>query len=70
MKLRRTKAVKLTRDEAILVSIYIERLRHNKLVGLLEISDLRSIEDNLDTQIWGKEYVANRKKGNEPCVSY
>lgn len=60
MKLRRAKAVKLSRDEAIQVSIYLEACRHNDLVNPLLLSDFRKLEDDLDTQIWGKEYVNNR----------
>lgn len=63
MKLRRAKAVKLSRDEAIQVSIYLEACRLNNLVDPFLLSDLRKLEDDLDTQIWGKEYVVNRRKG-------
>lgn len=63
MKLRRAKAVKLSRDEAILVSIYLETCRLNDLVNPINLLQFHKLQNKIDIQIWGKEYVVNRKRG-------
>lgn len=60
MKLRKAKVVKLSLEDARDVSIYLDMVQKYDLVNPLLLSDFRKLEDKIDTQIWGKEYVASR----------
>jgi hypothetical protein len=52
--------VKLSQGEAMQVSFFLERLRLNSPEFNYR-KEVRLMEDVIDTQIWGKEYVANRR---------
>lgn len=59
-KRKANRKIVLTMDQAKWVSMYLEQIR------LEEPTDpnagrIKSIENSLDTQLWGKEYVTGRK---------
>ena len=62
IKFKRKKCiiVKLSQGEAMQVSLFLERLRLNTPEFNYR-KEIRLMEDVIDTQIWGKEYVANRR---------
>ena len=52
--------VKLSQGEAMQVSFFLERLRLNSPEFNYR-KEVRLMEDVIDSQLWGKEYVANRR---------
>ena len=52
--------VKLSQGEAMQVSFFLEQLRLNSPDFQFK-QEVRSMEDVIDTQIWGEKYVANRR---------
>jgi hypothetical protein len=54
---RKEKKVTLTRTQAMAVSAILELARWERLS---DVKTIRGLEDIIDTQIWGSDYVANR----------
>lgn len=58
---RENRKVKLTRNQALHISFCLERLRLGyEDGGSISNQEIRKLEDIVDSQIWGSEYVANR----------
>ena len=54
--------VKLTREQAIVISVCLENYKRFNETAFISNADISRLEDILDTQIWGSEYVSNRRK--------
>jgi hypothetical protein len=52
--------VTLTQAEALQVSFMLEQLRHTRDYDHKQ--EVRLMEDVIDTQLWGKDYVEGRRQ--------
>lgn len=57
---RNNRKVTLTRNQAMFISAHLECFRLGKDVS--DKLEVRLLEDILDTQVWGAEYVKNRNE--------
>jgi hypothetical protein len=60
-KRKANRKIVLTMDQAKWVSAYLERIRLDDPTDP-NVGRIKSIENSMDTQLWGKEYVAERNK--------
>lgn len=60
--------IKISQEQGMAISFALERLRlsgEDNYGYHLTKEILQSLEDTLDTKIWGKKYVANRRSDSE-----
>lgn len=55
-------SITLTRNQAVVISAYLDALRRLNDSPLLDNQGIQKMEDVLDVQIWGEQWVAKRNK--------